>query len=456
MSLLTNVLKLWRTGQYLLPADSGFMVKHLFANGEPGFAKLDFSGFAGMYQDRARTIPYTAVEQPLGSFTGLNGVTATAPADVNRGVVSARVNLLTKTEQFSDAAWSKTAATVTPNAALAPNGTMTADKLVESTGTAYDHYILRTNFGTLSGTCTYSVYAKAGERSFLQLAVVDTVAYRPIYDLTNGVVISQGGGTATITPAGGGFYLCTYTKVFSALSQVTAIIQDSATYRSYTGDGVSGLYLWGASLTLATDAHLPYQWVNTATDYDTAGFPHYLAFNGTNTAYVTPSIDFTGTDKITVWAGIHKNVDLTGVVFELDNNTDSAKPGALMFAAPYTNNPGYWVQQRGTIDRGGIRTLVPAAPSTDVVSIECKTSAPTIGERISIRVNGAKPTNDVFGGSDGVASNYANAPIYIGARAGALFYFNGRLYNLIVRGAQSSLSQIEATENLIRKTMRLP
>ena len=103
MSLLTNVLKLWRTGQYLLPADSGFMVKHLFANGEPGFAKLDFSGFAGMYQDRARTVPYTAVEQPLGSFTGLNGVTATAPADVNRGVVSARVNLLLTTETL--AAW---------------------------------------------------------------------------------------------------------------------------------------------------------------------------------------------------------------------------------------------------------------------------------------------------------------------------------------------------------------
>ena len=31
MSLLTNVLKLWRTGQYLLPADSGFSPKHLLA-----------------------------------------------------------------------------------------------------------------------------------------------------------------------------------------------------------------------------------------------------------------------------------------------------------------------------------------------------------------------------------------------------------------------------------------
>ena len=44
------------------------IMEMLYSNSEQGIAKLDFSDFTGMYQDRARTIPYTAVEQPLGSL----------------------------------------------------------------------------------------------------------------------------------------------------------------------------------------------------------------------------------------------------------------------------------------------------------------------------------------------------------------------------------------------------
>ncbi|WP_156920677.1 phage head spike fiber domain-containing protein [Fundidesulfovibrio putealis] len=44
-----------------------------------------------------------------------------------------RTNLLYPSEDFSNAAWTKTRATITANAAVAPDGTMTADKLVEDT-----------------------------------------------------------------------------------------------------------------------------------------------------------------------------------------------------------------------------------------------------------------------------------------------------------------------------------
>jgi len=49
----------------------------------------------------------------------------------SRPVLSARYNLLTKTEQFDDAAWTKAGASVSTNPVNAPNGTLTADKLVE-------------------------------------------------------------------------------------------------------------------------------------------------------------------------------------------------------------------------------------------------------------------------------------------------------------------------------------
>jgi hypothetical protein len=67
--------------------------------------------------------------------------------------------------------------------------------------------------------------------------------------------------------------------------------------------------------------------------------------------------------------------------------------------------------------------------------------------------------NGVVAGSSGQnqgGGNYGNYPLYIGARAGTSLFFNGRLYSLIVRGAQSNLSQIEAAERYIKQKMRMP
>jgi hypothetical protein len=80
---------------------------------------------------------------------------------------------------------------------------------------------------------------------------------------------------------------------------------------TYAGDGTSGIYIWGADLRVAnTGVNLPpYQRVNTATDYDTAGFPHYLRFDGVDDFLQTSSINFTSTDKMTVFAGVRKLSD---------------------------------------------------------------------------------------------------------------------------------------------------
>ena len=41
---------------------------------------------------------------------------------------------------------------------------------------------------------------------------------------------------------------------------------------------------------------------------------------------------------------------------------------------------------------------------------------------------------------------FGNYPLYIGIRGGSSFYYNGRLYGLIVRGAQSTPAEITASE----------
>ena len=42
------------------------------------------------------------------------------------------------------------------------------------------------------------------------------------------------------------------------------------------------------------------------------------------------------------------------------------------------------------------------------------------------------------------------------ARSTWLFFFNGRIYSLIVRGAQTPLSRIEAASLYIKQKMRMP
>jgi hypothetical protein len=42
--------------------------------------------------------------------------------------------------------------------------------------------------------------------------------------------------------------------------------------------------------------------------------------------------------------------------------------------------------------------------------------------------------------------HYLAYPLFIGARAGTSLWFNGRLYSLVVRGAQSTTPQVEQTE----------
>ena len=67
-------------------------------------------------------------------------------------------NLLTWSEQFDNAAWVKSLVTVTPNAATAPDGNNTADKLVPTSAT--DSYVYQI-FPATHSLATFSVWLKS-------------------------------------------------------------------------------------------------------------------------------------------------------------------------------------------------------------------------------------------------------------------------------------------------------
>jgi hypothetical protein len=165
-------------------------------------------------------------------------------------------NLLGYSQAFDNAAWTKTNSSITANATAAPDGSVTGDKLVENTASG-QHFINVAGITTISGTpYTASVYMKAAERTFAAIeAVLTTGGVEGVFNLTAGTVtLSAYGGaaapTGSITSVGNGWYRCVVTFTANGAStalRATKLYQNSTT-QSYTGDGTSGIFIWGAQL----------------------------------------------------------------------------------------------------------------------------------------------------------------------------------------------------------------
>lgn len=169
-------------------------------------------------------------------------------------IEEARTNLLTYSEQFDNAAWTKSNCTVTANATTAPDGTVTADKLIESASNALHqiYFAAGTSF-TSGNTYTHSVFAKAGERTYLDIGVGGSFATgNAQFNLQFGYVTSSGSATASITAIGNGWYRCTTVATANATTGSAGFDMrpsvNGSDLGTYTGDGTSGIYIWGAQL----------------------------------------------------------------------------------------------------------------------------------------------------------------------------------------------------------------
>lgn len=168
----------------------------------------------------------------------------------------ARTNLFTYSEQIDNAVWTKSFTTVVANAAVAPDGATTADKLVENTGNG-GHLLIRSVTSANGAAHTVSHYVQAGERSRLRIQLDNGfIAFANCtFDLIAGTMssLSGTGVTAGITPAGGGRWRIwlTGTSTSTTVREVVYIV-DNAGASSYTGDGTSGLFIWGSQLEVGT------------------------------------------------------------------------------------------------------------------------------------------------------------------------------------------------------------
>jgi len=170
-------------------------------------------------------------------------------------------NLVQYTEQLDNAYWIlNDLLPVTANATIAPDGTLTADKVTENTATSITHFIRSTGILISSSTqYTWSIYAKAGERTFIDVAL-GTASFwvnssrSATFNLTTGaiVAVSPSPLVASITPAGNGWYRCSITATSASTpgmsSNGSVRLCNASASNTYNGDGVSGVFLWGGQL----------------------------------------------------------------------------------------------------------------------------------------------------------------------------------------------------------------
>lgn len=177
-------------------------------------------------------------------------------------IEGARTNLLLRSQEFDNASWTKTRSSVTADAVAAPDGTTTADKLVEDNTAGNSHTLLGVVSGNLTNTYTASVYAKAGERTEIQLGLLnnaEAIGINQYFNLGTGAVgasVDAGSPTSRLTPTiealGNGWYRCSVGGVLNsgggAENVKVCISLASSGTTSYNGDNASGAYIWGAQL----------------------------------------------------------------------------------------------------------------------------------------------------------------------------------------------------------------
>jgi hypothetical protein len=362
------------------------------------------------------------------------------------GIVPAggRRNILTFTEQFdvTTGGWAKNNATVTANAVVAPDGTTTADKLIENTATSV-HYLV--NAIPINGVYTFSVFAKAGERNAINIWSDSPSLGIAYFDLANGTRTFTAGSqlaSAAIEPIGtDGWYRCSITT--PNLNKLVYFVMGLGNPLTYAGNGTSGAYLWGAQLELGSTA-TPYQRVTTQYDVTEAGVASlgYLYFDGGSDSMVTSTIT-PGIDKAQVFAGVRKVSDATrGVVAELSATV--VNPGTFVVYAPSgTATPAYLFGSVGT--SAGIATSPSsyAAPITNVLTGIGDIS----GDSAALRIDGTQVAQST---ADQGTGNFLAYPLYIGARGGTTLEFQGHLYSLLVRfGPNLTDARISATESWV-------
>lgn len=247
------------------------------------------------------------VRATTGTYVDEDGLIKTARADIPRFdhnpttgeslgllIESRRTNLMPYSEDLSN--WQLSESSVSTNTVIAPDGTLTADKLQENTAT--NQHLWFRDIGTVSigAKYTFSCFFKAAERT--KIALTSHAQGYTIFDLSNGTVSQSGGhSNETIVPYPNGWYRCSITVTKTDTVGAFYIV-GWTTSNVYAGTTGHGVYAWGGQLENAdyVSSYIPN--LSTGT---TTRFEEYVLVRETNFS------NFYNSNEGTFFATVRKN-----------------------------------------------------------------------------------------------------------------------------------------------------
>jgi hypothetical protein len=220
--------------------------------------------------DTTNTLTVGFTETPLAYTSGDIAVSAGSlrTVDTAKNLIKSSEDFRTSSEGNPVSAWVASNCTVTIDAIAAPDGSLTADKLVEDSATT-----IKTRSQNVSvpdnSVVTFSIYAKAAENTQFELYGINStnyvVARYNLSTVTSTLAYFSGTGVfldSSIVDVGSGWYRCSLT--YSLGTGITAYNNGvrffDGTTTNYLGNGVNGFYVWGAQAE-----------IGTLTDYQKAG-----------------------------------------------------------------------------------------------------------------------------------------------------------------------------------------
>ena len=180
---------------------------------------------------------------------------------------------------------------------------------------------------------------------------------------------------------------------------------------------------------------------------DNEGNPN-LTFSGSYTQLATSAINFTSTAQMMVGMGLHVVGSASAAAaLELGSDVSSVNGTFLIGAPSATNDHSLYLRGNQTLKAAVANVSDGDDLIVGLFDIGAATKELQLIPRLNrIQLSGAEIT---WTGTTAGTGNFGNLPLFIGARSGGTLPFQGKIYQIIVRGALTNASDITSTENLI-------
>ena len=159
-------------------------------------------------------------------------------------------NLVTYSENFSDYSWVKNGSSITSNSVISPDGTQNASTLIGST--VNSRHQIRKGFLN-SVDASFSLFVKAKELKYLQIASANTGNQYVNFDVESGIIGTAGisFSSAKIENYGNGWYRVSVVSLNQYNSYIISLVSglNVGWLESWVmPNNTDGLYIWGAQL----------------------------------------------------------------------------------------------------------------------------------------------------------------------------------------------------------------